>query len=155
MAQLPNGVKFGDIYLQRGKSLLDKLICWRTLSRYNHAGIVLDPLCGSVVEALPHGVTMDFMDSDETVYLTPCVPLTPREQFVMRIWLNAQINKPYDYKALIGFMLFNRWNNPYAYYCFELVYDAYKAIGRELFRLDDNYIDGHLLYSSNGLELIK
>lgn len=152
---------FGDLYLVRSKGVISKLIRYFTRSKFSHGGIVA--YSGLGIEATWSGVkavrlSEEYKDSD-IVFLSPKEPLSSPERRQLGRFLYARLKasnkgvEEYDFAGVLGFIFFRRWQNPKNWYCFELQYAAYEVLGRELARLDNEYIDGRTIYGSLALEV--
>lgn len=141
----------GDIYLTRSKSIIGKLIRYWTRSKFSHGGIVFNGSIG--IEATFSGVRLVNLPKEDVIYLTPAKRLTDEELFNLYDFLLEQEGKLYDFRGIFNFLIKGRHNVRDKWYCFELIYEAYKKIGRTLGRLDEYYIDGHLIYFSNILKV--
>lgn len=142
--------RFGDLYLVRSKGVIGKLIRFWTRSRFSHGGIVLNKDLG--IEANWRGVQVVRLPGEATI-LTPAEPLTKSDTDALREFLIGHLDAEYDYAGVLGFAFFKRWQNPKRWYCFELQFRAYEAMGRPLTRLDNEYIDGRTIYGSLTLKL--
>ena len=144
-------MKFGDLYLVRTRTLLGSIIRFVTRSRFSHGGIVLHN--GKGLEATWKGVrVINLSKYKKLTVLTPVRPLTDSERVKLHTFVKEQTDVQYDYWALVGFLLARRLQSPKRWYCFELQFCAYTIIGRQLGRLDRNFIDGRLIYFSNDLK---
>jgi len=51
-------------------------------------------------------------------------------------WLQAQVGKPYDWTAIVGFVIRSNWADPSRWFCSELAESAVLAGGLQRFRAD-------------------
>lgn len=143
----------GDIYLTRSSSWLSKIIQYWTRSKFSHGGIVFNGDFG--VEALWSGVRLVRLPKENVIYLTPVKPFTPSELITLYDFLLEQEGKKYDFKGIFNFIIRGKNHERDKWYCFELMYEAYRAAGRLLGRLDQYYIDGHMIYFSNTIKPLE
>ena len=118
------------IALYQGKSLLSRLIRWRTWSKFSHAAWIKTD--GSVIEAWsPGGVrlvdNLSTRHTPGTTVLVYDVPGVNRE--VVEAFLVKQIGKPYDYWNILGFVFRGKIHDPHKWICSELVFAALLAGG--------------------------
>ena len=95
-------------------------IRWFTWSRYSHVALVWG---SNVIEAtLAHGVRVfpfrSFVKKYKSVLL--CNVKGVDEKKAVAFTLN-QLNKPYDIKAIFGFVLRRKWTDAERWFCSELV----------------------------------
>lgn len=142
--------QFGDAYMVRNTNIWSRLIRFWTRARFDHAGVVV--WGGKGVEANTRGVSVIKLSEikGQVVYLTPAVPLDAVQIKRLQRFLLEKLEEKagYDWGAILGFIFFKRWQDPKKYFCYELVFDAYKAAGIEVARLDNDYVDGRTLYGS-------
>lgn len=143
----------GDIYLIRSRTIWGKLIRFWTRGKFSHAGIVLNDRLG--VEATIRGVKVVKLPKEHVTLMRAAEPLTQSEIRIMRAFLIKELGKPYDFWAIAGFIFFKRWQHPHKWQCFELVWKTYEAMDRKLGRLDNDHIDGRLIYASLSLNVVK
>ena len=123
------------IALYRGRSWISRLIRWRTWSPYSHAAW----LCrdGTVIEAWPGGVQwvsgLLTQHKERTVVeVYEIVGLTEEQRTRIETFLVDQIGKPYDYLAILGFMLRKPLQKPSRWFCSELIFSACQSAGVNL-----------------------
>lgn len=123
------------IALYKGRSWISRIIRWRTWSPYSHAAW----LCrdGTVIEAWPGGVQwvsglLAQHKEQTTVEVYEIVGLTEEQRTRIETFLVAQIGKPYDYLAILGFMLRKPLQEPSRWFCSELVFSACQSAGVNL-----------------------
>jgi uncharacterized protein YycO len=123
------------IALYKGRSLLSRLIRWRTWSEYSHAAWVCPD--GSVIEAWKGGVRhapgpLVQHEPGTEVDLFEVKGLCVAKAWRVQEFLLRQIGKPYDYAGILGFVLAAKTENPDCWFCSELVFAALKGVGVEL-----------------------
>lgn len=133
--------------MRGGKSLYGRVISWYTRSPYQHAEFAW-PLNNprarawlgaqsSKISGVPSGVQIrprDYLDPTEFDLF--CVDVAPPQFRLLRGFLEAQIGKPYDFKAIFNMGSFvprdvtttKRW------FCSELVFFGFRQAGVELLR---------------------
>ncbi len=147
-------LKFGDIYLVHGNSLLDYIIRYWTRSHYNHGGIVINDNFG--IEANFKGINIVNLFSYKNItYLTLVKPLTDDEQHRFSKFFFNSMGDSYNFLGIIGFLISKPWKIKRSFYCFEFIWNAYENIGRSLGRLDTDFIDAPLIFESEELTVIK
>lgn len=85
------------------------------------------------------------------------VHLTPAEETEIWQFLNAQIGKPYDKEAIVGFIAGRDWHNPAAWFCSELYAAALENVGFFPYRLTtpaNRLVPDELLLAISVLEQI-
>lgn len=131
------------IALYKGTSWMSKLITWQTRGIYSHASIILNN--GEIIEAwqigsgvrviksLSEGHTkntlvdiFDFDHSQEGARLA--------EKF-----LEAQVGKKYDWRAIARFLTKRRGDNKDKWICSELVFAAVQHAGVDLLSRTEAY----------------
>ena len=113
------------IALYKGTSFISRIIRWRTWSDYSHAAWVCRD--GTVIEAWVGGVRrvpglLSQHKEDTTIELYEVAGLTEDQRDRIEAFLAAQIGKPYDYTAILGFALRKDTQNPAKWFCSELVF---------------------------------
>jgi len=84
---------------------------------------------------------------DQEVWRLPC---TLAQQLAFEDFLHAQVGKPYDSRAILGFVAGQDWRNPGAWFCAELLAAGLeKALGIT-FNLGTNKITPNALYLAVG-----
>lgn len=121
-----------------GTSLISRMIRWHTRGLWSHAAVVID---GVVYEAREgRGVikrrwgTSGYPDKAWTLR-TPVEALSLEQVEAMKNWLDAQMGSPYDYRQVFRFVTRLGFHPSTAgkWFCSELVYEAFKQVGVELF----------------------
>lgn len=116
--------------------LFDRLICWRTKSRWSHSELVFDhapvgaSLCWSS-SILDKGVRPKMIDLHSgrwDVYPLHC---SSAEIDRALEWFQAHVGKPYDYLGAAGFALPLPVHFGFAWYCSEAVAAALGIQDRE------------------------
>jgi uncharacterized protein YycO len=116
------------IYLGQyhGISAISRLIRWRTWSEISHTAAYL-PGCEEVIEAWSGGVRRRHWTEGHTpgtqidLYRVPCTPVR-QERFYS--FLTSQLNKGYDYNAILGFLGRVQSQDAAKWFCSELVFTA-------------------------------
>lgn len=126
--------------LVNGSSFVSKLIKWQTRGHYSHAALRFDD--GLVIEAKEFIGVRQLAVSDWIIQTSPNewqtfeVPATPAQVAAIRAFALAQVGKPYAYGQIARFIT----RQDYAtqpddkWFCSELVFEAFKRAGLELFR---------------------
>lgn len=119
-----------------GKSLLSRLIRWRTWSKVSHsAAFFAGPQGYEVIEAWEGKVRRQPWTTGHTpgtriqLYRVGC---TLEQRRLFYEFLNAQIGKRYDYTGILGFMLRARTESKESWFCSELVFAAARQAGINL-----------------------
>lgn len=89
-------------------------------STFKHGGVRLRPIADVVCES--------------SAFDEVSVPLADEQAAVD--WLTAQLNKPYDWTAIVGFVFRSGWAEPDRWFCSELAEGAIRAGGLVRFRTD-------------------
>ena len=121
------------ILLFKGRGLISFLIRLQSRGVYSHAAVELDT--GEIVEAwqgsgvrllkrLKHG------RSDVDTFTVR--NLTTEHAMGVTSFLTSQIGKPYDYIGVLRFVTRRRKGGPRKWFCSELVFAAFKAVGISL-----------------------
>ena len=125
-------MKCGDIIGTHGTGLISKAIQWYTHSEYSHIRIATSDT--KFTEATWPRVRKGNISELKKGYTvkTPIAPLTIEEQTKLRLFLELQIGKKYDWRGLISFIIRKNVQNKNWYYCNELAEEAYVTIKRQL-----------------------
>lgn len=105
-----------------------------TWSRWGHVA-VLAPDNMTVYEAVwprVHKTTLATLHKEEAVIQAVEMHLLRPEAAIQ--WLEQQVGKPYDWKALFGFVFHRDWASPKKWFCSELAAMAWDKGGSPLFR---------------------
>ena len=132
------------VLLCRSRYLDSWLIRWLTWSPWSHSGILMGDL---VIEAGWPTVRVSTLaevlatHSDYAVVSLPC----PDPEIAIGAAL-SQVGKPYDWRALFGFLFRRDWQERDSWFCSELVAWAAKEGGARWFRADslNRVTPGHL-----------
>lgn len=84
------------------------------------AGVRMRPLAEFIADSSAH----ELID----------IPASSNEAVIA--FARAQLGKPYDWRACIGFLVRRDWHDARRWFCSELVAGAFAAAGTPLFRLD-------------------
>jgi uncharacterized protein YycO len=84
------------------------------------AGVRMRPLADFIAEASAH----DLIE----------IPAVSTE--AVTAFARAQLGKPYDWRACIGFIVRRDWHDARRWFCSELIASAFASAGTPLFRLD-------------------
>jgi uncharacterized protein YycO len=119
-----------------GRGILSTLIKWRTWTPYSHVSLVLRD--GSEIEAwwggVMHRAAVGAIHRPGTRIELYEVDCTPEQCDDIESFALAQVGKPYDYGAIIGFVLRARTASSRKWFCSELVFAAFAAAGIRLLR---------------------
>jgi uncharacterized protein YycO len=123
------------IRLHSGKGFISKLIQFQTWSRYSHASL---ELYGIVYEAKEFIGTRRFVpkyNSDDVTKVL-AVQLTNFQARVMEQFLHNQMGSKYDYAQIVRILArqMQRKSSATRWFCSELVYAAFDAVGIALLR---------------------
>lgn len=123
-----------QVIFSRGNSPVSWLISFLTWSRWSHVGVITPT--GTVIDAhFPRVREVSQRKFKSTARKTAVVEFDHPDPDALFVWLRSQIGKPYDWRALFGFMLRREeWNRPRAWFCSELVAGGFQATGGALFR---------------------
>ena len=115
------------IALYKGTSFISRIIRWRTWSDYSHAVWVCRD--GTVIEAWVGGVRrvpglLSQHREKTVVELYAIAGLNEEQRDRIETFLVAQLGKPYDYAAILGFALRKDTQNPAKWFCSELIFAA-------------------------------
>ena len=107
-----------------------RLIRWFTWSDWSHVDFVLRDgrflgarLDGGVL-IRPH----DYIIPSAFRYAYVEVP-DPRKVYG---WATTQVDKPYDWKAIVGFLPRVEWHDPHRWFCSELVAAGFERMGNPI-----------------------
>lgn len=121
----------------RGAGLPGAIVRMATWSWCSHVGFKLDD--GRVLDATPEaGVSIrNAKDDASTRYFhIDSTWLGQIERERLLAFAMAQIGKPYDWLAIVGFGLRRDWHDDDAWFCSELVAGAFAYAGRPLLQAD-------------------
>jgi len=115
-------VKF---HFYKGKSFISKIIKWRTFSIYSHVSIEID---GDVWEAWEGSSASGVVKSSNPSYYH--TPLTEFDTIIVpmknvkewKTFLDLQIGKKYDYKAIFSFLRNRNKQDNSKWFCSELAH---------------------------------
>ncbi len=108
---------------------MGRLIAWRTHSEFSHVAIYLEDYAyyeaymGEGVVKTKDGIERAKPHSE--IY----IPLHIRETTALIVFLEEQVGKGYDYKAIVSFVGNSNKNEKGKYICSELVQHALQKIG--------------------------
>lgn len=127
------------IRLVRDRGLLSTAICWWTWGKWSHVEICVPD--GYLGARLIGGVQVRAFD-----YIRPRreefreIAVTENEVGRFMAFARAQIGKPYDWLAIVGFGLRGRWSvAPHRWFCSELVDASFAAAGVEILHANAAY----------------
>jgi len=125
------------LILCRNNTIASWLLRFAMWSRWSHSA-VWDPERGRVYDAtLRYGV--QWWPADEWFERYPHHEVRDRGPVqieAMRAWLDGQVDKPYDWTAIVGFVLRGDWQAEDSWFCSELAETAFSLFGRPVFRAD-------------------
>lgn len=128
-----------SIVLCRNRSLSSWLLRFFMWSRWSHSAI-LDHRTGTVYDStFIHGGCKTW-DAKEFFHRHTQMELRPVDVPVEReaealAWLNAQTGKPYDWTALVGFVLRREWQEDDSWFCSEETETFRSSFATPRFRL--------------------
>ena len=152
-------LEVGDILVSTGTELLSKTIKDHTGAPVSHAFMYVGG--GMVIEADGTVAERSLSDALKNDYYAAAyrVPdLTQKDRDGLVKFMRAQIGKPFDNWGVIDHLIYVASEDPNAWYCSELVFAAYKSIGKPLMitgkgspsSVDpDDSVPGHVLKISN------
>lgn len=143
----------GDCIVTAGNRIHQRLIKWRTCSRFNHVAIVIDE-GGRLVEAVfpkaRYRYASDYLLAGETfTLLRPNVPLQDLTEAIE--WVKKQVGKKYDWRGILSFLLNRQVGNKSLYFCSELAYEFYLRCGVKLSK-SPRLFTPEDVYDSNALD---
>ena len=117
----------------RSRSPISWAIRVFTWSRWSHVAVVH---AGMVIESqAPRGVQFDTEVSMRSRYSeTAAVAFEHPDPGALIDALRSQLGKPYDYRAIVGFLVRRDWTSTRRWFCSELIAWAFAQTGRPLFR---------------------
>jgi len=134
-------IKPGDIFLHYGgKSLINRLICYGTKSKFHHCSICVSS--SLIIEATSGLVRAQAIKNIESFYSVYRV----KEEYSYNIkrvihFLNSKLNANYDYRGVIWLGILkllrlkqksNAFQKKKDYFCSELVYEAFSEGGLDI-----------------------
>lgn len=121
----------------RGSGIGAFIVRTATWSEWAHVGFLLDD--GMVLDACPgFGVSIRKAEDDESVeYWDICAPKKSIADAVE--WAKTQIGKPYDWRAITGFVTHRDWHDDRAWFCSELVEAAMDSVHWPLLHDSNRY----------------
>lgn len=117
------------------KAISSQVIAWFSAGHFSHVDALLDDgyLLGARsdrVGGIPPGVQIRPPGYAKfSVRVVFHVPATPAQGQIYREFLEAQLRKPYDSKAIWGFLFNRNWREPDSWICSELQAAALEAAG--------------------------
>jgi uncharacterized protein YycO len=121
------------VMLCRSNAIGSRLIRILTWSEYSHAALMTPE--GTVIEAtLPRvrEVPAEVVIAAHTDWHIVDLPCADEAGAIW--WARGQLDKPYDWRAIVGFLVHRDWTSPRAWFCSELVAAAFARGGSPLFR---------------------
>lgn len=109
-----------------------RLICWWTWSDYSHVDFVLSS--GKLLGARGDGVKIRDPYPTKRKLI---VEVEASEDVLLAA--HSQIGKPYDYTAMLGFIVKRDWQETDSWFCSELLAWAFEHGGKPLIRADGIY----------------
>ena len=101
-----------------------KAIEWETWSEWSHVELMTSSSI-TLGAMLDGGVAYRMVDGNAYKHLRKSqivqIPLTPEQESVFWKFAKAQVGKPYDWRAIIGFGFRRNWRDPDSYFCSEYV----------------------------------
>jgi len=126
-------------------SWLIRIFCW---SRWSHVSVQID--AETIIDAtFAHGGvrmrTMGELLREASAIETIAVQVA--DEAAGLAWIAEQLWRPYDWTAIIGFVLRADWAQPSKWFCSELAAGAIHAAGRKLVREDISRVTPGLLWA--------
>jgi len=79
-----------------------------------------------------HVVTKDFIYRDNSIVEEVDFPC--KNPYTARTWAEMQVGRPYDWTALLGFLVRHKWASNDRWFCSEFAAMAFQKGGSPLFR---------------------
>ncbi len=117
----------------RSRSPISWAIRVFTWSRWSHVAVAH---AGMVIESqAPRGVQVGTEIAMRGRYSeTATVAFDHPDPDALIGAMRSQLGKPYDYRAIVGFLVRRDWTSPRHWFCSELIAWAFAQTGRPLFR---------------------
>lgn len=144
--QAPDRQRPVTVCLHRGTSLVSRLIRWHSRGEYSHASILMpdgrhyEAREGKGVLRHPHFTLTN--KSEQVDQFTLKEPLTEQELNKLEYFLLKQVGKRYDWPMVFGFVSRSEVEGTASagkWFCSELVYAAFHAIGRPLLATHESW----------------
>lgn len=121
-------LQVGDLVVTNADSIVSAAIRGYTDEPASHVALYIGD--GEVIEAIVHGVTRrslrDLLAVSHYAAAYRHVGISPQEQTAIRNFVLAQVGEPYDLVAIASLL---RTHDEDAWFCSELVFEAYEAAG--------------------------
>jgi hypothetical protein len=150
MVHALSDINVGDYVVVKTNGIAAKLIRLGTLSRWNHAAVVVslgdDPV---IVEARPTGVAMKNLSEYKTYAFNKHEDITDQEREAIVAFATEQIGKPYGFLDILVLALrilglrlppvrlWERLAKHQGFICSELVAESYRKAGKTLLNKED------------------
>ena len=123
-----------QVIFSKGRLVTSSLIRFLTWSRWSHVGVITDR--GTVIDAyFPRVREVPLAEFKAPMKRLAVVEFEHDDPEELFAWLRQQVGKPYDWRALFGFLARrDTWNEPSAWFCSELVAAGFSRTGSPLFR---------------------
>lgn len=156
---------FGDVVLIKSNNIFAKAIRWHTHSQYTHAAIIISPK-GLLLEAVIPKVRLYSLDKYKKEHSGCVLRLNSKLNIPLDLtdsvlredaihWLLLQINKPYDWKGILGLVLNKKCGNKNYFYCSELVYTLYSKLNKTIVRDVPDFFTPAEIYRSLAFDVIE
>jgi len=146
----------GDIVFFKNKSFISKAIKWFTTSNWSHVGCMID-YNNNMIEATWPRVKISNISSYkgcEYAVLRLKQNLTDEQKIKILDFLKDKIDKRYDWRGIISFVIKSNYQNKNWFFCSELVIEAYRAAGIELLRKETQWVTPQDLFETLSLEIV-
>lgn len=126
-----------DIIIYKPNSLISSLIALISGMKYTHVAIYLSE--NKIIESTWKGVKIKPFKDKKGLEIFQFENITEEERESVIQWIMSKVNSKYDWKLFLTIML-ERWFNirpldsQQQYICSELVNEAYKVIGIDIFK---------------------
>ncbi|MCX8074115.1 MAG: YiiX/YebB-like N1pC/P60 family cysteine hydrolase [Clostridia bacterium] len=134
-------LEVGDIVLVKPKSLLSRIICKFTNSKYSHACIVYSSSPTPLILDIDYNMSkirrLDYYNERGYDIFRLREGLSEDEKIALQVLILNYLDKEYDYKQLLSYLrklFFHKdiINNPKKFICSELVFQLYYELGYNL-----------------------
>lgn len=121
-------------------------IRWFTWSEWSHVDLVLRDgrFLGARIDGGVRIRPHDYITPSVFRYAYVEVP-DPRRIYG---WATSQIGKPYDWRAIAGFLPRANWHNPHAWFCSELVAGAFEQARQPIIDAETSRVTPQMDYES-------
>lgn len=142
----------GDIVLSRNHTIGSQLIRWWTRSSWSHSKVMISD-CQFIEAAWPRvrsGYIANTLGDTLVLRHRDGVDASRLKQF-----MSSQLNKRFDWRGLLAFVLRVKIQNKSWYFCSELIAEAFAEIGRPLLRRESSWVTPQDIYQSLELQEVR